>query len=65
MGICASFIAEQFGCVGVTLEQPFKENANAPDPIVGWSPQKSVDFGHASSRLYITICKYEKRYDEK
>ena len=48
LGICASFIAEHFGCVGVTLEQPFKENANAPDPIVGWSPQKSVDFGHAS-----------------
>ena len=32
----------------MTLEQPFKENANAPDPIVGWSPQKSVDFGQSS-----------------
>ena len=48
LGVCASFIAEYFGCVGVTLEQPFKENANAPDPIVGWSPQKCSNFGQAA-----------------
>jgi hypothetical protein len=25
-------VGERFGCLSVTLEQPFKDNANLPDP---------------------------------
>ena len=28
-----------------TLEMPFKDNANAPDPVFGWSPDRSAQLG--------------------
>lgn len=33
-------VAERFGCLAMTLEMPFKDNANLPDPYEGWSPQR-------------------------
>ncbi len=38
LAICANHVAEAFGCLAMTLEQPFKDAANAPDPRHGWSP---------------------------
>ncbi len=34
-------LAERYGAVAMTLEMPFKDNADAPDPIRGWSPERS------------------------
>ncbi len=34
-------LAERFGAVSMTLEMPFKDNANAPDARHGWSPKRS------------------------
>ena len=34
-------LAERFGAVSMTLEMPFKDNEKLPDPIYGWSPQRS------------------------
>jgi murein tripeptide amidase MpaA len=34
-------LAERFGAVSMTLEMPFKDNADAPDPERGWSPERS------------------------
>ncbi len=34
-------LAERFGAVSMTLEMPFKDNANAPDAMRGWSPERS------------------------
>jgi len=34
-------LAERFGAVSMTLEMPFKDNADAPDPARGWSPERS------------------------
>ncbi len=34
-------IAERFGAVSMTLEMPFKDNAEAPDPLRGWAPERS------------------------
>ena len=34
-------LAERFGAVSMTLEMPFKDNADAPDPVHGWSPERS------------------------
>ncbi|MDX1570506.1 MAG: M14-type cytosolic carboxypeptidase [Xanthomonadales bacterium] len=34
------YIAETFDCLSMTLEMPFKDNANAPDEITGWSPAR-------------------------
>lgn len=34
-------LANRFGCVGMTLEMPFKDNVALPDPEYGWSPARS------------------------
>ncbi len=34
-------LAERFGAVAMTLEMPFKDNADAPDQRRGWSPDRS------------------------
>jgi murein tripeptide amidase MpaA len=34
-------LAERFGAVSMTLEMPFKDNDDAPDPDRGWSPARS------------------------
>jgi murein tripeptide amidase MpaA len=34
-------IAERFGAVAMTLEMPFKDNADLPSPEYGWSPRRS------------------------
>ncbi len=34
-------LAERFGAVSMTLEMPFKDNDDLPDPDFGWSPERS------------------------
>ena len=34
-------LAERFGAVSMTLEMPFKDNGDLPDPDYGWSPERS------------------------
>ena len=34
-------LANRFGCVAMTLEMPFKDNLDLPDPVEGWSPARS------------------------
>src|SRR5687767_9161420 len=41
MSMSTTQLAERFGCVSMTLEMPFKDNINLPDPVYGWSPQRS------------------------
>ncbi|ATE63519.1 M14 family metallopeptidase [Rhizorhabdus dicambivorans] len=38
-------LANRFGCVAMTLEMPFKDNADLPDPDHGWSPERSKQLG--------------------
>jgi murein tripeptide amidase MpaA len=35
-------LAERFGCTSMTLEMPFKDNADLPDPLYGWSAERSM-----------------------
>jgi murein tripeptide amidase MpaA len=37
-GMCTRAVARRFGAVGLTLEMPFKDSLEAPDPVAGWSP---------------------------
>jgi murein tripeptide amidase MpaA len=34
-------LAERFGAIAMTLEMPFKDNDDLPDPDQGWSPDRS------------------------
>src|SRR6476620_5188443 len=41
-------LAERFGAVSMTLEMPFKDNADLPDPVYGWSPDRCALLARAS-----------------
>lgn len=41
------YMAETFDCLAMTLEMPFKDNADMPMPDVGWSPERSRHLGAA------------------
>ena len=38
-------VAERFGCVAMTLEMPFKDADDLPDPRAGWSPERCKALG--------------------
>jgi murein tripeptide amidase MpaA len=40
-------LAERFGAVSMTLEMPFKDNDDLPDPDQGWSAERSKLLGRA------------------
>jgi murein tripeptide amidase MpaA len=41
MSMSTAQLAERFGAVSMTLEMPFKDNDELPDPACGWSPERS------------------------
>ena len=43
--VASNAVAEKFKCMALTVEMPFKDNANLPDLAYGWSPQRSIQFG--------------------
>ncbi|WP_337840103.1 M14-type cytosolic carboxypeptidase [Rheinheimera sp.] len=43
--IASTWVAEQFKCLSYTVEMPFKDNANLPDPAYGWSDVRSIKLG--------------------
>ncbi|MBL8452907.1 MAG: carboxypeptidase family protein, partial [Zoogloea sp.] len=45
--LASKWVAHRFGCVSLTLEMPFKDNANLPDGLVGWNGERSKRLGEA------------------
>jgi len=45
LSICSSQLAETFGCLAMTLEMPFKDTADTPRRLTGWSPERSMRLG--------------------
>jgi murein tripeptide amidase MpaA len=43
-----NWVAERFGCLSVTLEQPFKDLADSPLTEWGWSPARARSLGASS-----------------
>ena len=41
-------LAERYGAISMTLEMPFKDNAELPDPVYGWSPERCRLLARAS-----------------
>jgi murein tripeptide amidase MpaA len=48
MTMCTTHVADRFGCLSMTLEQPFKDTADAPNAEVGWSPERCRKLGRAN-----------------
>ncbi|CAG9173360.1 M14-type cytosolic carboxypeptidase [Cupriavidus respiraculi] len=45
--LASKYIGNAFGCLSLTLEMPFKDNADLPQPAVGWNGQRSALLGAA------------------
>ncbi len=45
--LASKWVAHRFGCVSLTLEMPFKDNANLPDGLHGWNGERSKRLGAA------------------
>ncbi len=45
--LASKYIGHTFQCVSLTLEMPFKDNADLPDPQAGWSGARSARLGQA------------------
>lgn len=43
-----NYVGEMFDCLSFTVEMPFKDNAESPDEVSGWSPERSVHLGQAT-----------------
>jgi murein tripeptide amidase MpaA len=48
-------VAERYGCVAMTLEMPFKDNHELPDPDCGWSPERCALLGRACLSALLDI----------
>jgi len=45
--LASKYVGHAFGCLALTLEMPFKDNADLPDPEVGWNGERSKRLGAA------------------
>ena len=48
MTMCTNYTAEAFGALSMTLEMPFKDTADSPNPDEGWSPERCCKLGAAN-----------------
>ena len=54
--LASKYVGHTFGCVSLTLEMPFKDNANLPDPEHGWSAARSKRLGAALLEAVLAHC---------
>lgn len=45
LSICSHQLAERFGCLSLTVESPFLDHNDRPDPRDGWSPARARALG--------------------
>lgn len=43
--LATNWVGQQFNCLAFTIEMPFKDNADLPDALVGWSGVRSKNLG--------------------
>lgn len=55
LSICSNGIAQKFGCLALTLEQPFKDTTtpNGGTPETGWSAPRSLLLGKSLVAAYL------------
>lgn len=47
MTVCSNAVGHRFNCLSFTIEMPFKDNDDLPDPIYGWSDERSMILGES------------------
>ena len=58
MGVASNYLADAFGTMAITLEQPFKDNAILPMPDQGWSPERAMQLGKANMQACLDIIEH-------
>lgn len=53
--LCNTWVAERFGCLALTFEQPFKDTADTPDALYGWSPARARILGRANLDALLAV----------
>lgn len=53
--MCTNAVAQRYDCLAMTLEMPFKDDANAPDPVHGWSPHKAAKMGASAVDALVAV----------
>ena len=48
LSVCTNYLTDTFKCLAMTLEMPFKDNAELPDPETGWAPERCARLGAAN-----------------
>jgi murein tripeptide amidase MpaA len=48
LSTAGNWVGERFDCLSLTLEMPFKDEANHPDPLQGWSPERAERLGRSA-----------------
>ncbi len=55
LSVCTNYLANEFKCLAMTLEMPFKDNADLPDYIHGWSPERCRKLGAANLEAMLAL----------
>lgn len=55
LSYCTNYTAHAYDCLAMTLEMPFKDNANLPDEEFGWSPDRCAKLGAASLDAMLAV----------
>ncbi len=55
MGIAGNAVAARHDCLAMTLEMPFKDNADMPDEAFGWSPDRCRHLGAANVDAMLAV----------
>ena len=58
--LASKWVGHATGCLSLTLEMPFKDNAHLPDPAVGWNGARSKTLGAA---LLVALLEHLRRLD--
>jgi murein tripeptide amidase MpaA len=45
--LASKYMSNEYKCLSLTLEMPFKDNADLPDERVGWNGERSAALGAA------------------
>lgn len=53
--LASKYVGHSFGCLALTLEMPFKDNADLPDDAVGWSGERSRRLGAAAVEPLLAV----------
>jgi murein tripeptide amidase MpaA len=53
--LASKYVGHAFGCLSLTLEMPFKDNADLPDEAVGWNGERSKRLGAAALEPLLAV----------